>query len=182
MSIGNISGTTADSFELGNAGPILKNDAGVLAVRDPDDLAYASVKAGPPIGPDELVNLQYLTDVAAARFACCCYFGGDMDLAGNFIRANGESNLADVSSGDRTKSPVPVNGTLVYLVYWTAAADATSQIKIHLNGVVVDTLLLSPGVGSLAINIPVSVGDYIEIEYDAGTPPGRSIMYFNLRR
>ncbi len=55
-------------------------------------------------------------------------------------------------------------------------------MKVHVNGTVAATVVLSSinsnDGGIESINISVSAGDYVEIEYDANQKPGECTMYF----
>jgi hypothetical protein len=55
-------------------------------------------------------------------------------------------------------------------------------MKIHVNGVVEGTVILSSMNGNSGgvetISVSVSVGDYVEIEWDASQKPGECTMYF----
>ena len=55
-------------------------------------------------------------------------------------------------------------------------------MKIHINGSVDETVVLSSinanDGGIETINVSVSAGDYVEIEYDGSQKPGECTMYF----
>ena len=56
-----LNGTTAESFQVGQSGPILKNaDVAQLEVRNADDTDFAVVSAAPPVGPNDLVTKSYI--------------------------------------------------------------------------------------------------------------------------
>lgn len=111
-------------------------------------------------------------------------FGGKLNDAGKFAICNGMSTTADNASAPRTRAPIPVDGTLIAIAYQTQAADATSTLKIHVNGVVEATETLSSVNANFGgvetISVSVSAGDYAEIELDAGTDPNESIVYLVL--
>ena len=113
----------------------------------------------------------------------CCYFGGKSDGLGKFLIANGKSTDADDSSKDKTRQPIIYNGTLTRLGYKTKEGTSSTQMKIHINGSVEATVTLTninANYGGVeTINISVSEGDYVEIEYDASDKPGECTMYFS---
>ncbi len=110
----------------------------------------------------------------------CCNFGAKSDGVGKFLIANGTSDKADDSSKDKTRFPIAYTGIINKISYKTKEADTTTQMKIHINGTVQSTILLTNinankgGVESLSIS--VNEGDYAEIEYDAGQKSGECIM------
>jgi hypothetical protein len=112
----------------------------------------------------------------------CCPFGAKSDSLGKFLIANGKSTDADDSTKAKTRQPIAFDGTLTRLVYKTKDGDTTTQMKIHVNGVVEGTVILSSMNGNSGgvetISVSVSVGDYVEIEWDASQKPGECTMYF----
>ena len=60
--------------------------------------------------------------------------------------------------------------------------STSTQMKIHINGVVEETVVLSSmnanDGGVETISVSVSAGDYAEIEYDGSQKPGECTMYF----
>ena len=68
------------------------------------------------------------------------------------------------------------------MVYKTIEATSSTQLKIHINGVVLATVILininSNFGGVETIGISVLAGDYVEIEWDASDKPGECTMYF----
>ena len=100
----------------------------------------------------------------------CCYFGAKSDSTGKFLIANGKSSDYDDSSKPKTRQPIGLDGTLTRLVYKTKEATSSTQLKIHINGVVLATVILTNinanfG-GVVTISVSVLAGDYSEIEYD----------------
>jgi hypothetical protein len=112
----------------------------------------------------------------------CCPFGAKSDSLGKFLIANGKSSDADDSSKSKTRQPISIDGTLTRLVYKTKEATSSTQLKIHINGVVLATVILininSNFGGVETIGVSVLAGDYVEIEYDASDKPGECTMYF----
>ena len=111
----------------------------------------------------------------------CCPFGAKSDGTGKFLIANGKSTDADDSSKDKTRQPLS-SGKLIKLIYKTKEADSNTQMKIHVNGVVEATVILTninANFGGVeTIDVDVVTGDYVEIEYDANQKPGECTMYF----
>lgn len=112
----------------------------------------------------------------------CCPFGAKSDGTGNFLIANGKSSDADDSTKPKTRQAIGEDGTLTKLVYQTKEGTTSTQMKIHINGVVEATVVLSSlnaNFGGVeAISVSVSAGDYVEIEYDSSDKPGECTMYF----
>lgn len=107
-------------------------------------------------------------------------FGAKSDNIGKFLVAHGTSDKADDSTKTKTRLGVSWNGTIVGINYMTSEADTTTQMKIHVNGVVQETFLLTNVnanfTGNETLNTSVNAGDYVEIEYDAGQKPGECTM------
>ena len=80
------------------------------------------------------------------------------------------------------EQPIAVDGTLTKLAYKTKDGSTSTQMKIHINGSVEQTVVLSSmnanDGGVETISISVSAGDYAEIEYDSSQKPGECTMYF----
>lgn len=55
-------GTFETLFMLGKAGPNLKNNSGVVEMRNNADGDFAIARADAPVGNDDLVTLQYFND------------------------------------------------------------------------------------------------------------------------
>ncbi len=134
--------------------------------------------------PDESGEL--LTDnTSGLKWGNICPFGAKADNTGKFLVANGTSDKADDSSKPKTRHTIPISGTLTELVYLTKEGDTTTQMKIHINGVVEATVLLTNinanfgGVESISVS--VNVEDEVEIEYDAGQKPGECTMSLNIQ-
>ncbi len=111
-------------------------------------------------------------------FGFTLIYGGDMDTAGNYNKANGDSTAADVAALTPLSEHVsPIDGTIEQLNYNTRLGDATSTCKLVVNSVVQHTFTLdASGIGNeTGIGHAVSAGDRIAIEYDAGQAPDTSI-------
>ena len=134
------------------------------------------------IADGELLQRVGSTLVGYKPIIACCPFGAKSDGAGKFLIANGKSTDADDDTKPKTRQPIALDGTLTKLVYKTKDGSTSTQMKIHINGVVQETVVLSSMNGNAGgvetINVSVSAGDYVEIEYDASQKPGECTMYF----
>ncbi len=102
-------------------------------------------------------------------------FGAKFNDHGKFAVANGKSSDNDEPTKAKTRQPIPAAGTIERVAYVTDAGDATTQIKIHINGVVQSTFLLAGAAGvETGLAVSVAAGDYVEIELDAGSDPNES--------
>ena len=123
-----------------------------------------------------------ITGGAGSSLIACCPFGAKSDSLGKFLIANGKSTDADDSTKPKTRQPIAVDGTLTKLAYKTKDGSTSTQMKIHINGSVEQTVVLSSmnanDGGVETISISVSAGDYAEIEYDSSQKPGECTMYF----
>ena len=108
--------------------------------------------------------------------------GAKFNDHGKFGIANGKSSDNDDSSKPKTRQPIVAAGTITGVAFQTQSADTTSQMKIHINGVVQATFTLasiSPlYAGFEAVSVAVALGGHVEIEFDAGTDPGESTWAF----
>ena len=117
-----------------------------------------------------------------------CPFGAKSDGTGRFLITNGKTSDGDDTSKDKTRQAIPVpagitSAQLIALVHYSQSADLTTVMKVHVNGLVVDTITLAPnanGAGQEAMTAAVADGDYVEIEYDANQQPGECAMSFLL--
>ena len=171
----------ADAFDLANF-EIAGAAVGDLYVRGPSGwarLPNTSVTGHVLTGTVGSVP-TWAAPASASLPLIAIHFGADANSAGRFLLANGKSNENDLPSQPRTRAPIPATGTIVKLAYQTESADVTTQIKIHVNGVVQATVTLSSvnaNFGGVeAVGVSVNEGDYAEIEYDAGTAPDQCIM------
>ena len=134
------------------------------------------------IADGEIVKRVGATLVGYKPIIACCPFGAKSDSLGKFLIANGKSSDADDNTKPKTRQPIALDGTLTRLVYKTKEATSSTQLKIHINGVVLATVILTNinanfG-GVVTISVSVLAGDYVEIEYDASDKPGECTMYF----
>jgi hypothetical protein len=142
----------------------------------PDSLVAGAIADG------EVVKRVGNTLVGYKPVIACCPFGAKSDSIGKFLIANGKSSDADDSSKPKTRQPIAFDGTLTKLVYKTKDGSTSTQMKIHINGVVEETVVLSSmnanDGGVETISVSVSEGDYAEIEWDGSQKPGECTMYF----
>ena len=142
----------------------------------PDSLVIGDIEDG------EIVKRVGSTLVGYKPVIACCPFGAKSDSTGKFLIANGKSSDADDSTKPKTRQPIAFDGTLTRLAYKTKDGSTSTRMKIHINGVVEATVVLSSmnanDGGVETINVSVSAGDYVEIEYDGSQKPGECTMYF----
>jgi len=102
-------------------------------------------------------------------------FGAKFNDHGKFAVANGKSSDNDEWTRAKTRQPIPAAGTIDTVGYITQYGNATTRIKIHINGVVQATFLLGGAAGvETGLSVSVAAGDYVELELDAGTDPYES--------
>ena len=170
--------------------PTVNDGADATAIHDDTagEIAAVASKATPASA-----DLLLIEDSAAANAKksvqigdlpnaiACCVFGAKSDGLGRFLVANGMSSDGDDTTKPKTRQPVVLAGTLTKLAYQTKEADTTTQMKVHVNGVVQATVLLAnvnANFGGVeAISVSVAAGDYVELEYDAGQKPDECTMY-----
>ncbi len=100
-------------------------------------------------------------------------YGANLLTLGRFARANGDAQATEVAALDEISQTVsPIFGRLKQLSWNTASADATTVVKVHVGGVVAETITLTGAVGSADLTLESVGQEVIAIEYDAGTAPG----------
>jgi len=107
-------------------------------------------------------------------------WGGSFTTAGKFAIANGTADIAEGTGLNvGTEHTVPKAGKLGALSWQSFLGDATTVVKIHKNGSVVETITLTGLAGvDASVTTTVAAADTLAIEYDAGTNPSETS--FNL--
>lgn len=109
-------------------------------------------------------------------------YGGDIKSAGNYYHAHGDFTAGEAAAIDEESVIVmSFAGKLAAFSWIGDAADATTIIRIVINGLVVDTVTLTGASGSVALNGTVfAAGDEMAIQYGdgvvgptSGTKPGK---------
>jgi hypothetical protein len=151
----------------------------VIAITEtsgPTSLVAGAIAVG------ELLQRVGSTLVGYKPVIACCPFGAKSDGLGKLLIANGKSSDADDSTKTKTRQPIIEDGTLTRLAYQTKDGTTSTQMKVHINGVVEATVVLSSmnanKSGVETISVSVLAGDYVEIEWDASDKPGECTMYF----
>ena len=128
-------------------------------------------------------SLKYQDESAGGTIEIpICPFGAKSDSVGSFLIANGKSSDADDSSKPKTRQPIPISGIIIGLAYKTKDGDTTTRMKLHINGVVEETITLSSmnanGQGREDFVGPTvdAYNDYGEIEWDGAQKPGECTM------
>ena len=164
---------TAFNKDFGtSAGEVLEGDTTIIPEAPSDGKQYARKDAA----------WDEITGGGGSSLIACCPFGAKSDSIGKFLIANGKSTEADDSTKPKTRQPIAAAGTLTKLAYKTKDGSTPTQMKVHVNGSVEATVVLSSmnandgGVETISVN--VDAGDYVEIEWDASQKPGECTMYF----
>jgi hypothetical protein len=77
-----IRGTIENLFQLGLAGPQLKNNAGVIEARNAADSGFVIARGAAPVGDSDLTNKQYV-DTLFSRTVVTTQFDGNNALPAN---------------------------------------------------------------------------------------------------
>lgn len=181
---------TAFNKDFGtSAGEVLEGDTTTITPTQSGDISTNNAKVSFPEAPSD--GKQYarkdaawdeITGGGGSSLIACCPFGAKSDSTGKFLIANGKSTDADDSTKPKTRWPIPISGTIVGISYKTKDGDTTTRMKLHINGVVEETITLSSmngnGQGREDFAGPTvdSYNDYGEIEYDGAQKPGECIM------
>jgi len=167
--------TGAAGGDLGGTYPNPKVVA-ITETSGPTSLVIGAIADG------ELLQRVGSTLVGYNPVVVCCPFGANSNTIGRFLVANGKSSDADETSKTKTRQPIIEDGTLTRLAYQTKDGTTSTQMKVHVNGVVQATVVLSSmnanKSGVETISVSVLAGDYVEIEWDASDKPGECTMYF----
>ena len=101
-------------------------------------------------------------------------WGGNMTSAGNYPSFNGVYNSPSTGSlSSQSEGASSATGFLARLSWNTDSADATTVLNVLVNGIVVETVMLTGNQGSLSsVSASVTAGtDLIAVQYDSGTAP-----------
>lgn len=154
---------------------------------------YGLSEIDPPIYVPAATDIEVTTDLNQAPgemfVAAYCrllsathgeplQWGGDMSTSGHRFPANG--------SPDDTTSALVVErmhvmsqaGTLDTLSYRTESGDVTTQLNVGKNGGTAHTFTLSGLAGEeTGMGVSVAEGDEVDVFYDGGTGPDKTILY-----
>jgi hypothetical protein len=100
-------------------------------------------------------------------------WGAGFNISGRYAQVNGTHDASTTTNlDDESQSTAPFPGTLISLSWNTEAADATTVMKVTVNGLVTETITLTGLTGSdNSLSTTVVQGDLVAIEYDSGTAP-----------
>ncbi|MCZ6870550.1 MAG: hypothetical protein O7G84_13695 [Gammaproteobacteria bacterium] len=105
---------------------------------------------------------------------------GGTPTSGQFLEANATSGGTAGAAGAGKRSPSPIAGNLMKLVWDFASADATTEMAIDVDTVEVDTVLLLSGAsGEIALprQFQIALGQLVAVRYTGtGTAPGAGIV------
>lgn len=103
-------------------------------------------------------------------------YGADISTLGFHPAANGEASATQIATATVASELVaPEDGTITALGWTSTAADATTDVKIVVNGTPGSVIDLTGATGVVTgLAIAVSAGDRIAIEVDAGATPRTS--------
>lgn len=108
-------------------------------------------------------------------------YGANHATTGNFGAPYQHSQATEVPGplGSRNEVTTPTSGTSGSVRWKSAAADSTTDMKLHKNGSVSETVDLTGADGSASLTTTLAQDDEVAWEYDAGTAPGEAT--WNLR-
>ena len=112
-------------------------------------------------------------------------WGGDAGATGEFYHAHGRADLGGLPSGapgNQSEHEVTADINYESLSGNTAAADATTDFKIHRNGAADVTVPFTAATDVVTVSGFATKGDTLALEYDAGTDPNDSTYVLNCKR
>jgi hypothetical protein len=84
-----LAGTLSDLFKIGKNGPYLRNNGGLLEVRNPDNTTYAPIKVGDAVGQDDAINFRMASNLNQGALPGSVALGSLMDYrVGGNLPAN----------------------------------------------------------------------------------------------
>ena len=150
--------------------------AAITTTTGPTSLTIGAIADGQALRRSGATVIGYVPIIA------CCVFGAKSDETGKLLIANGKSTDGDSGTKPKTQQPIAHDGTLVRPVYKTKEGTTSTIMKVHIDGTVAATVTLAnlnaEFAGVETISVPVTAGQYVEIEYDASDKPGECTMYF----
>jgi hypothetical protein len=118
-------------------------------------------------------------------------YGGDVKNVGRFFHAHGDYTAGEAPALDEESYiAMPFAGKLAQYSWSSDSADATTIIRIVINGVVVDTITLTGLFGSVALNgTTFALGARVAIQYGdgvvgptSGTKPGKGTCELGVQK
>jgi hypothetical protein len=111
-------------------------------------------------------------------------FGGD-GIAGRYLIPHmaAATSTGATTLGPLTEIMLPDAVSDAQLAWTSQTADATTDLKIHVNSVVTETVTLTGAEGVVALaGDAYAAGDTVGVEFDAGTDPGDILVTLEFNR
>jgi hypothetical protein len=111
-------------------------------------------------------------------------FGGD-GIAGRYLIPHmaAAASTGATTLGPLTEIMLPDAVSDAQIAWTSQTADATTDLKIHVNSVVTETVTLTGAEGVVALaGDSYAAGDTVAVEYDAGTDPGDILVTLEFNR
>lgn len=104
-------------------------------------------------------------------------WGANLQTVGRHPAINSPANSGEIASlGIFASMPVPADGTLDTITYYSSTGDNTTTLQIVRNGVVEYTFSCDAAYGvETGIGLSVNVLDNVAIRYSAGTAPSEGL-------
>jgi hypothetical protein len=116
--------------------------------------------------------------ISVATLAWTLPFGARLTTAGRFARANGLGSAGQLLGGGvEAEHGIPWDSAGLYLTWDSSAADATTDMKIHIDGVAGAIINCTGVQGSVSIAdlYTFAKGERIMLEFDGGQIPDWSV-------
>lgn len=117
-----IRGTIETIFQIGNAGPQLKNNSGVIEARNSGDSGFVVVRGAAPVGDNDFAT-RIFVEKLAARYVVTAQFDGNNALPSN----SGSEHFIVVT----TTGP---NATIGQLLYDNGSGSGTVSVVTAVGG------------------------------------------------